>query len=450
IKIPGLGLGPFGQWFNRHETWAEQAKPWTDYLSRSSYMLQQGKFVADVVYYYGEDNNITSLFGNKLPDVPKGYNYDFVNTDALIRLLAVKDGRIITPSGMSYRLLVLDSNASKMTLPVLRKIRDLVKAGATISGVKPESTSSLSDDKSMFVNLVNEVWNANNSKVITNKSIPEVLTELKVSRDFTYSKPATDTNKLLYVHRKLADKDIYWVNNRSNSFQDLEAIFRVDGKVPQLWFAETGKTEPLSYSIANGVTNVKLHMEPHDALFIVFGGKAIKASVELPAVKVKVLAPINGEWNINFQKDRGAPASLKINELHSLSDNTNTGIKYFSGTATYTKTITAPATWFNKDEELWLNLGDLKNLAEVIVNGKSFGTLWKKPFRVDITSALKPGSNTLVVKVTTLWVNRLIGDVQPGITKKITYTTMPFYQANSKLLPSGLLGPVQIIAVNRK
>ena len=120
-KIPGLGLGPFGQWFNRHETWAEQAKAWTDYLCRSSYMLQQGKFVADIVYYYGEDNNITSLFGKKLPDIPEGYNYDFINADALINLLSVKDGKLVTPSGMSYRVLVLDSNATKNVVACIAK-----------------------------------------------------------------------------------------------------------------------------------------------------------------------------------------------------------------------------------------------------------------------------------------------------------------------------------------
>ena len=191
-------------------------------------------------------------------------------------------------------------------------------------------------------------------------------------------------------------------------------------------------------------------MEPNDALFIVFKDKATKASVELPAVNVKELATITGEWNIDFQKDRGAPASIKVSELKSWSDNADAGIKYFSGTGTYTKTITAPAEWFTKNAALWLNLGDVKNLAEVVVNGKSLGILWKKPFHIDISSAIKPGANTVAVKVTNLWVNRLIGDAQPGVTNKITYTTIPFYQANSKLLPSGLLGPVQIISVSKE
>jgi hypothetical protein len=448
-KIPGLGLGPFGQWFTRHETWAEEAKPWTTYLARSSYLLQQGKFVADVVYYYGEDNNITSLFGKKLPDVPEGYNYDFINPDALINLLSVKDGKLVTPSGMSYRLLVLDSNAVRMSLPVLKKIEKLLKDGATISGVEPQSTPSLSDDQAEFNNIVKEIWHSGNPKVFTGKTINEVLDQLNIEPDFSYNKLAADT-KLMYVHRKLPGSDIYWVNSRNNTVQDIEATFRIAGKVPVLWFAESGKTEPLSYSIANGVTKVKLHMEPNDALFVVFKNKAIKTSVELPVVKVKQLATINGSWQVAFQKDRGAPSQATFDKLESYTENTDAGIKYFSGTAIYAKTITADKAWFTKDAELWLNLGDVKNLAEVIVNGKSLGILWKKPFRINVTNALKPEQNKLEIKVTNLWVNRLIGDAQPGVTNKITYTTMPFYQANSKLLSSGLLGPVQIIAVDRK
>jgi hypothetical protein len=275
------------------------------------------------------------------------------------------------------------------------------------------------------------------------------LNSAGITPDFTYNKPESNT-KLLYVHRKKDNSDIYWVNSRTSNIEDLEATFRIDGRIPELWFAESGKTEPLSYSIEKGFTKVKLHMEPNDAFFIVFREKAIKASVELPEVKIKELATISGEWNVDFQKDRGAPTSIKVDMLSSWSENTDSGIKYFSGTGTYTKTVTATAEWFNKDSELWLNLGDVKNLAEVFINGKSLGVLWKKPFRINVTRALKPGENILEVKVTNLWVNRLIGDAQPNIGRKITYTTMPFYQANSKLQPSGLLGPVKILSINRK
>jgi len=448
-KIPGLGLGPFGQWYTRHETWAEQAVVWNAYLSRSSYMLQQGKFVADIVYYYGEDNNITSLFGRKPPVIPEGYNYDYINADALINVLSVKDGKLITPSGMSYHVLVLDSNAAKMSLPVLRKISALVKAGATVAGVKPTATPSLADDKNEFNKLVNEIWSSSNAKVTEGKSLSDVLNTINVVPDFSYNKPQGNT-KLLYVHRKTNDRDIYWVNSRNDAAQNVEATFRIAGKVPEIWHAETGKTEAASYSIENGVTKVDLYLQPNDAVFVVFKTNAAKTSVTLPAIEEKNLMTVDGSWKVDFQKDRGAPATATFDKLTSYTDNADAGIKYFSGTATYTKTITADKNWFTNNQQLWLDLGDVKNLAEVIVNGKSLGIVWKKPFRADVTGALKAGENTVLVKVTNLWVNRLIGDAQPGVTKKITYTTMPFYQAGSKLQPSGLMGPVQILSVTTK
>lgn len=449
-KIPGLGLFIFGQWFNRHETWAEQAKAWTGYLARSSYLLQQGKFVADIVYFYGEDNNITSLFGGKLPNIPEGYNYDFVNTDALIHLLSVKDGKIVTPSGMNYRLLVLDSNASKMSLPVLRKINELVKAGATITGIKPQTVSaSLGDDQIEFKSMLNEIWNSGNPKVYTGKPLKEVLSALNIEPDFSYTKPQTGT-QLLCVHRKLAGADIYWVNNRIDKDETVDASFRISGKLPVIWHPETGITEPASYKIANGRTTVTLHLAPIDAIFIIFREPATKTELSLPVESKKEILTIGGPWNVAFQTNRGAPATETFDKLVSYTENNDAGIKYFSGAASYSKTITAQAVWFSKGIQLWMDFGDVKNLAEVFINGKSLGIVWKKPFKVNITDALKPGENRIQVKVTNLWVNRLIGDAQPGVTNKITYTTMPFYQANSKLLPSGLLGPVTIYSITRK
>jgi len=448
-KIPGLGLGPFGQWFTRHETWAEQAKAWTSYLARSSYLLQQGKFVADIVYYYGDDNNITSLFGKKPPAIPEGYNYDFINSDALINLLSIKDGILVTPSGMNYRVLVLDSNATRMSLPALRKINKLVKAGETIAGVKPLTTPSLSDDQNEFNKLVKEIWSPTNAKVSSGKPLIEVLNGMNLGADFSYDKPQDDT-RLLYVHRKLADRDIYWVNNRNNRKETVNANFRIAGKVPMLWHAERAVAEPASYRIAKGVTTVTLSLESNDAVFVVFKDKATKTSMTLLAKEEKSLATIDGNWAVSFQKDRGAPAGATFDKLVSYTENADPGIKYFSGTATYTKTITTDKSWFASGAELWLDLGDVKNLAEVLVNGKSLGIVWKQPFRINVTGALKPGNNKLEIKVTNLWVNRLIGDAQPGVTNKITYTTMPFYQAGSKLLPSGLLGPVRVISINRR
>ena len=156
------------------------------------------------------------------------------------------------------------------------------------------------------------------------------------------------------------------------------------------------------------------------------------------------LATVDGPWKVSFQPGRGAPASITLDKLISWSDSTDAGVKYFSGTGTYTKTIQASADWFKKGAKLWIDLGDVKNLAEVTVNGKSLGIVWHAPYRVDATSALKPGANEVTIKVTNAWVNRLIGDQQPDATTKYTFADVKPYKANSPLLPSGLLGPVHL------
>lgn len=452
-KIPGLSLGPFGQWFTRHETWAEQAGPWIDYLARSSFMMQQGAFIADIAYFYGEDNNITALFGQDLPVIPEGYNYDFVNADALVNALTVKKGNIVTPSGTVYRVLVLDPHSQQMSLPVLNKIREMVAAGAVVSGLKPTMTPSLSDDKTEFTEIVNELW-ANESgenkvgkgKVFAGMELQEVLDALGIQPDFIYEKPQDDT-KMMFVHRSPGNIDFYWVNNRNNRNENLEAVFRIEGRAPEIWHPETGMIEKASYSIENGTTKVSLNLTPNDAIFVVFRNKTAEKSYTVPAKNETQLVSIEGPWEIKFQENRGAPAMATLATLSPWNENADNSIKYFSGTGTYIKSINAPAPWFNEGNELWLDLGTVKNLAEVVVNGQSLGIVWKAPFRVNVTEVLKEGENNIEIKVTNLWVNRLIGDMQPNIKEKITYTSMAYYRADSPLQPSGLLGPVKVIVV---
>jgi hypothetical protein len=449
-KIPGLGLGPFGQWFTRHETWAEQAKPWIDYLSRSSYMLQQGKFVADVLYYYGEDNNITALFGSKLPEIPAGYNWDFVNADALTHIISLKNGVLSSPGGTEYRVLALDSNSRYMSLPVLQKIRDLVNDGAIISGPKPVSSPSLKDDENEFKTIADNLWpitgdvkTYGKGKVFSGQDLEQVFKSLNIAPDFSYS-GSNPYSRLLFVHRKMKSADIYWIDNRLGVKDSVTAKFRIDGMRPEIWDPVSCEIEHSSFKRENGITTVPLVLGPGDAVFVVFREKTNSTSAIVPKVSEKELEVLSGDWDLSFQKDRGAPDSIKISELTSWSNSKNDSVKYFSGTAAYVKHFEAPAAWFAKGSQIWIDLGDVKNIAEVVVNGKSMGIVWRKPFRVNITSALSAGNNRLEVKVTNLWINRLIGDAQPGVTKKITYTTMPFYRANSPLKPSGIMGPVRI------
>jgi hypothetical protein len=451
-KVPGLGLGPYGQWFTRHETWAEQALPWTTYLARSSFLLQQGKFVADIAYFYGEDSNVTALFADKSPDVPAGYNYDFVNADALIHRFSVSAGRITTPSGMSYRVLMLDPRSRYMSLPVLRQIRDLVKAGAVVVGAKPVASPSLSDDDAEFRAITGQLWalpagenSYGKGKVHAGQSVARVLAGLKAAPDFEYTKPQGDTN-LLFVHRRLPEGEVYWVDSRNARSQTVEATFRVAGKAAELWHADTGRIEPASYRIAGGRTIVPLPLAPYEAVFVVFRQPAAAPSRTVPVPVESVVATVEGPWKVAFQPDRGAPAEIVLDKLTSWSDHSDSGVKYFSGTATYTRAIQASADWLKAGTRIWLDLGEVKNLAEVAVNGKPLGIVWKTPFRIDVTDAIRPGENTVQVKVTNLWVNRLIGDAQPNAARKYTYTTQPFYKSDSPLLPSGLLGPVRVVA----
>ena len=162
------------------------------------------------------------------------------------------------------------------------------------------------------------------------------------------------------------------------------------------------------------------------------------------------IATLDGQWNLAFQPGRGAPAQVSLDRLISWNESSDKGVKYFSGTGTYTKTIQAPPDWFKKGSTLWIDLGDVKNIAIVTVNGKELGTVWHMPYRIDASNALKPGANELSVKVINAWVNRLIGDLQPDATTKYTFAAWKAYKPDSPLLPSGLLGPVAILEETRQ
>jgi hypothetical protein len=452
-KAPGMTLGPFGQWFNRNETWADQAGTWINYLARTSFLLQSGHFGADVIYYYGEDSNITAIFGDHFPPVPAGFGFDYVNADALIHELSVADGRLTTKSGMTYRVLGLDPFSQQMSLPVLRAIHKLVEDGAVVAGPKPSDDPSLADNAAEFRKLNQDLFGdgtgvhkVGKGAVYAGQDLGDVFKALNVPPDFDYTKPDSNMD-IEFVHRKLDDGDLYFVDNRSDSGESVDASFRVTGKAPELWYAETGKTQPASYKIAGGVTTVPLKLEPWGTVFVVFRKLATATSRTVPAKTETELATIGGEWKIAFQPKRGAPDSITVDNLASWTDNSDPGVKYFSGAGTYTKSIEAEAGWFKKGAHVWLDLGDVKNLAEVTVNGKSLGVVWHWPYRVDVTTALKPGANTVSIKVINAWVNRLIGDQQPGVTTPITFADVKPYRANSPLLPSGLLGPVKVIQI---
>ena len=448
-KVPGLSLFFFGQYFNRLENWAEMAKPWVDYISRNSYLLQQGRNVADVAYFYGEEAPLTGLYGQTtVADAPTRYAYDFVSVDALMNLLSVENGELITNSGARYKVLYLGGSAKRMTLPVLQKIAGLAEAGGVIVGDAPQSSPSLNDNSTLFAALVQRLWGnspvttVGQGRVIAGSTVENALATLHVIPDFSYGTRQADS-QILFLHRRLADGDVYFINNRQDRSEHVDAHFRVTGKAAEIWRADSGAIEATSYRSAGEETVVPLDLSAEDSFFVVFRKPVSALSATIPSQQFIRIANIDGPWDVAFQPNRGAPSTLRLDALGSLSDQADPTVKYFSGVATYKKDFTLPAG-AKAGTSLFLDLGRIGDVAEVRVNGQMVGTVWKAPYRLDIGPLVHRGRNSLDIRVADLWVNRLIGDAQPGATK-ITYTSMPTYTAAAPLRPSGLLGPVTLL-----
>jgi len=453
-----------GTHINRNITWAEQAQPFMTYLARNCFMLQQDLFVADLAYLLNEGAPSTMPFwgAGLKPAPPDGYDYDYVNTDVVFNRMSVDaEGRIVLPDGMSYSVLVLPE-IDRMTLPVLRKIRDLVHNGATVLGPKPLQSPSLAGypnaDREVQA-LAEELWgdldglsrtkrSYGKGTVVWGLSPADVLASLGIPKDVEYSR-ALDAN-VSWLHRRAGDADIYFVANQTDRKQDINARFRVSGKEAELWHADTGEIEPAEFSIAGGRTTVPLHLAERESVFVVFRRVASSSARTLPRATVTMLATIDGPWTVSFPSNLGAPAKITLAKLESWTANADEGVKYFSGTATYTKTVQVARRWFRQGEKILLNLGTVNDLAEVSVNGQALGILWKSPYQVDVTGALKPGANQLEIRVTNEWTNRLIGDRSAPPDKRVLTGSLPAaggFGAPQTLGNSGLLGPVTFVSV---
>ncbi len=447
-KVPGLSLAIFGQFFNRHEAWAELARPWVDYMARSSLLLQAGRNVADVAYFYGEEGPITALYGRKpIADAPRAHAYDFINRDALFDAIEVKDGEIVAKGGARYKVIQLGGSTRRMTVGTLRRLAALVEAGATVVGQAPESSPALADGDADFAALVAKLWSGapvtrlGAGQVIASADIDAALAKAGVSPDFQMSGATADA-EVLFVHRTLGDGDLWFLNNRKAEDERVEARFRITGKQPELWHADSGRSEPVSYRIEDGETIVPLTLGAESSVFVVFRKLAKANALMIKKAVPTAVAMLDRPWQVAFQAGRGAPAGITLPKLASLSDQADPGVRYFSGMATYSSSFVLPKS-VKSGAPLWLNLGEVGEIAEVSVNGKHVGYAWHKPYRVDLSGAVRKGVNSVEVKVANLWVNRLIGDAQPG-AEKVTWTSFPTYSSDAALRPSGLIGPITL------
>ena len=415
---PGLGLGVYGQWFNRHDTWAELAGPWIDYLARSSWMLRQGEHVSDILWYYGEDNNITGLYSHSFPEIPEGYDFDFINPDALLSEISVQGGKAVTGNGKEYKVICLDRNCTRMSLEVLKKIALLASRGVMICGQIPTVPASMYDSKVEFESIVKDIWHSGRANVFGGIWLDEAMQASGISPDWT----ALSGRDIRVVHRALPDGHIYWVNSPVSKPQSAEISLRVCGLKPQKWNPMNGEISDLSYRFESGRTVITLDFEPDDAFFIVLREKSDETFLQLPKKKSAVLK------------------QLDINGLGCWTENPET--RHFSGTRSYSCAVEIP----EYSGRLLLDLGEVYNMAQVFIDGEPVETLWKVPFRADITDYVKGRQAIeLEIRVTNLWVNHLIGDAQKEPSERDSYVSFDFYNGTEPLLKSGLIGPVSFL-----
>jgi hypothetical protein len=394
--------------------------------------------------------------GGLQPATPQGFAFDYVNADVVRTRMSVDtSGKIILPDGMSYSILVLPV-ANEMTLPVLKKIKDMVWNGVVIAGPKPLMTPGLTgypNSDQELKDITAELWGDLDGVSRTKRGygkgfvtwglpLEKVMPLAKLAPDVEYSKPL-DAD-LSWIHRKDKDADIYFLVNRSDKPQDMNIRFRISGKEPELWHSDNGQTEKISYRIENGKTTITYHFEGNESVFVVFNKKAVDTSATIPGRSYQNFSAITGSWDISFPENSGAPAHVLLDSLSSWTNNADTGVKYFSGTAVYKKTFDIKKD-ISAASKIFIDLGVVGDIAEVILNGKVIDTLWKAPFRADISSAVKKGKNILEIKVTNEWTNRLMGDrLAPADKKVLSSYTNPF-GGQYKLTPSGLIGPVKIV-----
>lgn len=546
--LPGLQLFRYGQWLHRNETWGEYAWVLTDYLARSSSMLQQGNSVADILLYYGEDLNITGLYGGQafssLPQVPDGYNYDFANPTVLRSGIKVENRTLVAPSGARYRVLWLDRNCEVMSLDILKKIKEFADAGVIICGKEPKSCAGLKADDRAFASIVDDIWHSRRKNVFA-KGLEDCLRRSGIQPDFraTVTSPVAEPvvrhssptikatggsaghfDKLSdqenaveapanapdsygdfkYVHRTLPDStQIYWVRNFSGKDSNVELSFRDGGKFAAIFNPENGDVTDADVKFGNGRSTVSLPLLSADARFIVLSNRPqIKVTIDTvfvntadttmictsdstevhpvdslvnaghfdtsassaqrklsdqgislrdqqnsvaEPVEATTIQTVTSTWQVHFDQKNGSTADEEFPELVSWTRKENPIVKYFSGTAIYKTTVTIDSTQLATSARIFIDLGVVKNIADLSINGTPAGVLWKAPFRTsDIKPLLKKGDNLLEIKITNVWRNRMIGDVQPGEKHPVT-AIRRFYKSTDKLLPSGLLGPVRII-----
>lgn len=493
-----------GTHFNPKVTWFRDGKAFLKYIGRVQFMMQQGLPVSDVLYYYGDQvPNFVQFKSSDPAHVMPGYDYDVVDQDVLTKGLTVVNHRIRLANGTEYRELALPP-LRNISLPALQAVDRLVSSGATVVGSEPTqltglNTSHVSDAD--VVKIARRLWAGCDTgksvcpigagQIVCGGSARQALERDGILPDLASEGPATD-GTFDFAHRRADGAEIYFIRNQSPLAADAVLTFRVHGVVPEIWDPESGAVTHLGVfaETADHRTSVPMWFAPYGTAIVVFrspagphivrlerngqeifpklaaGIPAFEATLHHGAITLRALAsgsyiatdstgrryfatisepetlPLGDSWSLKFAPGWGAPSEVRLDKLRSWTEMHDDGIRYFSGTATYTTEF--QLTQLAENARVVLELGVVHETASVTVNGKEIGPAWKLPYTLDITPACVTGNNTLVIQVTNLWPNRIIGDQNLPASQRYTHTNITKYTAHSPLLPSGLLGPVQL------
>lgn len=476
---PGYEWEHVGTHLDRNVTWFPLSHGWLTYLARCQHMLRQGSFVADILYFSGQAIPNFVLLDRK---PVAGFDFDVINAQALLARAAARNGRLVLPGGMSYRYLVLPEGAAgEVTPAVLGKMRQLVEGGVTLVGMRPRHSLGLQG----FPRSEREVeaqadvlWGTDaarsgtrrvgKGRVIWGRSVEQVIRADRLPPDVEL-RGVDPGAELDWIHRRAGERDIYYLASLSEQPVQIEATFRVAGKRPEWWDPVTGEVRELpEFHAASGRMAIPLLLAPKQSGFVVFRRRAATRGGASAARNFPVLAEratLSGPWEIGFDEEWGGPSRVIFDRLEDWTQRPEEGIRYYSGIATYRKSFDAPPVGGG---DLYLDLGEVKNVARVRLNGKDLGVVWTAPWRVAVRDALKPEGNQLEIEVANLWPNRLIGDGLLPKDRRRTRTNVRLYDtplppdvqlygsdpeaamrqktgAPPRLLSSGLLGPVKLL-----
>jgi hypothetical protein len=504
-RKPGMTLDGVGTYFQRDQTWWEPGKAFIDYCTRVQYQLQKGRPVVDLAVFTGEEIPsravlpdrlvpfIPNVFGEKrvtsekvrlenygqpTAKMPKevtysknttdlsqwvnalnGYKYDSFNVDVLLNRAEVKEGKIHFEGGIEYQALLFPGSRKMapdqmMSLAVAEKILALVKDGATVLiAEKPTTVPGLvsPSEKRKWKKLIDELWKDSErpkrklgkGTVVQLPYLGENFTVLGFAPDVSLEN--SERQAIAWTHRKTENSEIYFLSNQKEGQAEHLVSFRTQGRIPYKYDPVTDTEIALKeWKITNGRTVVPLQFHKNESFFIIFKEATEKDKSETGKnwTVYKTRYTFDEDWQLQFDTNFHGPSqAVKIDKLFDWSSSKEDNIKYYSGTVTYSKTF----DWKeDPTENIWLDLGVVHNIAEIQLNGKNCGILWTFPNKMDISKALKKGRNTLKIKVTNTWANRLIGDRKLPEKERLTWTTAPSRLEGNNLLPAGLLGPVTI------